>query len=147
MPVYCFRLVKDDSLIEKEMSFEELQASKNECGTFLLDEGLALRDYHSEQAGKCLSGEMYKDYSTSLAVHPTQIAEVQEVYRRAGLGTIEHNEHGEPFRYDRATFKKMAEARGFGNNDGGYGDAQYKFTYKEPSDQDIINEVFGGDDE
>lgn len=58
----------------------------------------------------------YPYYSKAMGVHPSQIPEFQEVYKRAGLGEQEFDRLGNPKVTDGKHREKLMKARNFVDN-------------------------------
>lgn len=126
MPRYCFRLVKDNSLVEKEMTIAQMEATKNGCNTYLLDEGIALRDYHAESGHFRDTPGLWEGgiVSDALGVDPSQVAQCMKEARENGFTEkqVNFDSEGRCFMDSRKTRKRYMEFRGVHDRDGGYGD-------------------------
>lgn len=61
--------------------------------------------------------------SEAMAVNPEQVGEAREILKRAGVNT-EYTKTGEPILRSAAHRKQHAQALGFFDRNGGYGDPQ-----------------------
>jgi len=62
----------------------------------------------------------HRHVSESLAVEPSQVEEVRDVYKRSGMGDIEHTPDGSPIFTSANQFQQATKARGMRTGRDGY---------------------------
>ena len=112
MPTYCF-CTDDGEQQEHTMSVADLDAIRQQDGTFLLDNGKKARiDFSKQCAGRChVSGEAWPKLSDAMAVHPSQVASETERLRKMGCPT-EFMPDGRPVERSASHHKKLAKTLG-----------------------------------
>lgn len=119
MPVYEFRSVKDDRLIEKYLSFAEYDAAQRNGDYFVFD-GEEFRRVFSPQK-QHHAGSTWPMISRALAVHPSQRRQYAKFAEEHDVPT-EFDEMGHPVFRSKGHRKKYAELVGATDFDGGFGD-------------------------
>lgn len=122
MPVYCFRTIEDDELVELRMSYAELDERKIGDGKFKLRDGREARvDFRAQHANPTPPGCWPKE-SLALGVHTSQIGEAQEHYRNLGIEAHFNSKTGAMKIPDRSFQNNVLKKTGQMNHDAGYGD-------------------------
>lgn len=77
---------------------------------------------------------LWPRYSDTMSVHPDNIPKVNALLRSKGVQPPEWDKLGRPKLESKRYEKRFAEARGYFNNDAGYGDALPKRFQGRPPD-------------
>lgn len=122
MPIYEFR-TEDGDVVELVMPFAEFDRRVKD-GKITLDDGREAHSYFNPHAGISTVPSCYPMVSSAAGVHPGQIKEHMEHLRQKGCGEVEHTKDGDVIFHDKRQRKKVCEALGLYDRNGGYGDPQ-----------------------
>lgn len=117
MPCYCFKCFDCDYTVEKTLPIEQ-------CGERPVCPNCGVsteRDFVAEQADVPHHPGTWPLKSDALGVHPSQVNEAVEQSRKLGVPT-EFTPDGRAVLTSQAHRKRYAEAVGFYDRNGGYGD-------------------------
>lgn len=124
MPLYEFK-TEDGEIVDFMMTFEEHDKRvKND--TITLDDG---RKAKTNWGSKSKIGTFPGNYpmvSSAAGVHPDQIKEHMDHLRKMGCGQVDHTKDGDVIFRDKAQRKKVCEALGLYDRNGGFSDPQAK---------------------
>ena len=124
MPMYEF--TKDNGeVVEVVLSFAEFDRRVKD-GRIVLDDGSEATYSWDQHKLTSTVPANYPMVSSAAGVHPGQIKEHMEHLRRMGCGTVHHTKEGDVIFQDKNQRKKVCEALGLFDRNGGYGDPQAK---------------------
>lgn len=123
MPRYEF-IAGDGEIVELFMSFAEHQRR-------VKDDKIRIgsRTFRTHWAGKTSISTVPANYPmvcTAAGVHPDQIKEHMEHLRQKGCGQVNHTKHGDLVFESKGQRKKVLEALGMFDRNGGYSDPSPK---------------------
>jgi hypothetical protein len=120
MPTYEFK-TDDGEIVELFMPFAE-HDRRVKNGVIKLDDGRKAVSYFNPGSGISTVPANYPMVSSAAGVHPAQIKEQMDHLRKKGCGEVEHNKDGDVIFQDSRQRKKVCEALGLFDRNGGYGD-------------------------
>lgn len=115
MLTYCFRLPNGD-VVDSRHPISDIPKQ------IVVDGVIAVRDMGAEHVGVIGTSRTYSKPNSHLGVHPSQVAEVNALYKRRGVRPAEHDSFGDPIPEDRAHENSMIKARGMYHEHAGYSD-------------------------
>jgi hypothetical protein len=125
MPFYIYVKEGDESgesAREEFYPISDFQQRRQFDGEWYVVSGALQQRQMSCGVGTAKDGEKcYPFYSSAMGVHPSQIQECQEVYRRAGLGVQEFDNSGDVKVNDPWHYRRLRKARGFVHRNSYYG--------------------------
>ena len=130
MPRYEFITEEDEpEIVELQLTMAEFQKRvKNDI--IKLDDGRTAKVYWGSYAtGRRQVGTNPSNYpmvSEAMGVLPSQVKAHMDHLRAMGCGQVNHTKDGAIIFEDKAQRKKVCEALGFFDRNGGYGDPQAK---------------------
>lgn len=124
MPIYEFQTA-DGDVVEMVMPFSEFDRRVKD-GKITLDDGREATSYFNPYAGISSVPGNYPYESDACGVHPAQAREQIEHLRQMGCGFVEHSKDGNPIFQDKGQRKRVCEALGLFDRNGGFSDPQPK---------------------
>jgi hypothetical protein len=124
MPMYEFK-TDDGEIVELFLSFAEFDRRVND-GQIKLDDGRIAKTYFNPDSGISTCPSNYPMVCTAIGVHPSQIKAHTEHLRSIGCGDVEHTKDGDVILRSKGQRKKVCEALGFFDRNGGHSDPQPK---------------------
>jgi len=124
MPMYEF-ITDEGEIVEIQMPFAEFDKRVKD-GVIKLDDGRKAKSYFNPHKGLSTVPANYPMVSSAAGVHPAQIKEHMAYLRAKGCGEVEHTKDGDVVFADKHQRKKVCEALGLFDRNGGYGDPQAK---------------------
>ena len=130
MPVYCYRTLVTDELIEIHMSYEEMKLQEDENQIVVFGDGIeARRDYSAEHGGFIHRPGLWSDFWCDAAgINPNDVDEhraadkaLSEKYGNHAI--CEYNDEGQAKFTGREHRKVFLESHGMFDRDAGFGDA------------------------
>lgn len=122
MPMYEF-ITPEGEVVEVFLSFAEHDKRvKND--TITLDDGRTAKTFWNSKSGISTVPANYPMVSSAAGVHPGQIKEHMEHLRAKGCGTVHHTKDGDVIFQDKRQRKKVCEALGLFDRNGGFSDPQ-----------------------
>lgn len=115
MPTYCFRLPNGEVI-------DSTHPMSNIPEKIEVDGQVAVRDLASERPGVVGTSRTHCQPNSHLGVNPSQVDEVNALYKRRGCKPAQHDSFGDPMPDDRAHENAMIKARGMFHQHAGYGD-------------------------
>lgn len=120
MPRYTF-IADNGDVVDLHMSMAE-HSRRVKDGKITLDDGrIATTDWSAYSFVSSVPAN-YPMASTACGVHPSQVKEHMEYLRAAGCGQVDHTKDGDPIFRDKHQRKKVVEALGMYDRNGGYSD-------------------------
>lgn len=124
MPTYEF-VKPDGEVVEVFMSFAEHDRRvKNDV--IKLDDGTKARKVWAGKTAISTVPSNYPMVCTSAGVHPGQVKEHMEHLRKMGCGQVNHTKDGDIVFESKGQRKKVLEALGMFDRNGGFSDPQPK---------------------
>lgn len=120
MPMYEFK-TEDGEVVELFMPFAEFDRRVKD-GQITLDDGRKAVSFFNPHSGISTVPANYPMVSTAAGVHPNQIEEHRAYLRAKGCGDVEHTKDGDVVFRDKHQRKKVCEAVGLFDRNGGYSD-------------------------
>ncbi len=120
MPIYEFK-TEDGEVVELVMPFAEYDRRVKD-GEIKLDDGRKANSYFNSRAGISTVPANYPMTSSAAGVHPGQVKEHMDHLRKMGCGQVDHTKDGDVIFRDKAQRKKVCEALGLYDRNGGYSD-------------------------
>jgi len=122
MPMYEFK-TDDGEVVALMMPFAEFDRRvKND--TIKLDDGRKAKTHWGGMSGISTVPANYPMVSTAAGVHPAQIKEHMDHLRKMGCGQVDHTKDGDLIFNDKKQRKKVLEALGMFDRNGGFSDPQ-----------------------
>ena len=120
MPVYEFQ-TEDGEIVELTMRFADYDQRVKD-GNIVLDDGRKARSYFNPRSGISTIPSNYPMVSSAAGVHPGQIKEHMEHLRKMGCGQVNHTKDGDVIFESKGQRKKVCEALGLFDRNGGHSD-------------------------
>lgn len=120
MPCYEFKKA-DGEIVELRMSFEEFDKRVKD-GVVTLPDGSTAHYFWNGHAGISTVPSNYPMVCTAAGVHPDQVQSHMAFLRSRGCGQVNHTKEGDIIFEDKKQRKKVLEALGFFDRNGGYSD-------------------------
>ncbi len=120
MPTYEFK-TDDGEIVELFMPFAEHDRRVKD-DTIILDDGRTARTFWNSRSAISTVPSNYPMVSTAAGVHPGQIKEHMEHLRAKGCGQVNHTKDGDIIFESKGQRKKVLEALGMYDRNGGYSD-------------------------
>lgn len=120
MPTYEF-CTDDGEIVELFMPFAEHDRRVKD-DTIILDDGRTARTFWNSRSAISTVPSNYPMVSTAAGVHPGQIKEHMEHLRSKGCGQVNHTKDGDIIFESKGQRKKVLEALGMYDRNGGYSD-------------------------
>jgi hypothetical protein len=118
-------ITEDGEVVEVAMPFAEHDRRvKND--TITLDDGRKARTYWAGKSKISTVPSNYPMVSSAAGVHPAQIKEHMEHLRKMGCGQVNHTKDGDVIFESKSQRKKVCEALGLYDRNGGFSDPQPK---------------------
>lgn len=124
MPMYEFR-TEDGEVVELMIPFADFDKRVKDGKVTLEDGRIAVYDWGQHKLMSTVPSN-YPMVCTAAGVHPDQIAEHTDHLRQKGCGFVEHTKDGDLIFQDKTQRKKVLEALGFFDRNGGYSDPSTK---------------------
>ena len=122
MPTYEFK-AQDGEVVELFMPFAEHDRRVKD-GKITLDDGRKAATHFNPRGGISTVPANYPMTSSAAGVHPGQIKEHMEHLRSKGCGQVNHTKDGDIIFESKGQRKKVCEALGLYDRNGGFSDPQ-----------------------
>jgi hypothetical protein len=120
MPTYEFQ-TENGEIVELFMPFAEHDRRVKD-GKIKLDDGRIARTYFNPHSGISTMPSCYPMVSSAAGVHPGQVKEHMDHLRKMGCGQVNHTSDGDVIFESKGQRKKVCEALGLYDRNGGHSD-------------------------
>ncbi len=129
MPMYEF-ITEEGEIVELQMPFSEFDKRVKD-GEIVLEDGRKAKSYFNPHKGTKTYPSCYPMVSSAAGVHPGQIKEHMAYLQSKGCGQVDHTKDGDVIFRDKHQRRKVCEALGLFDRNGGYGDPAPKHRTKD----------------